>query len=33
MRIARPTVQQERWLVLAGRYPALRAGVEPHARR
>jgi hypothetical protein len=24
MRIARPTVQEERWLALAGRYPALR---------
>jgi hypothetical protein len=30
--IARPTVAQERWLLLADRYPGLRAVADPHAR-
>lgn len=30
MIIARPTVQQERWLVLGDRYPALHAAIEAH---
>jgi hypothetical protein len=28
LKIARPSIEEERWLVLASRYPALRAGVE-----